>query len=88
MQTRISKKRLKLNIAENLRLAMVSRELNQSELGRISHTSQVLIHNLLNQKLVPNAADLANVADALEITVDSLIQDPPKLIPKKLLASA
>ena len=72
----ISKERLKLNIAENLSKMMESRGLSQSDLGRSSHTSQVLVYRLLNQVLVPNAQDLANIAEALEVTVDDLIANP------------
>ena len=69
----ISKERLKLNIAENLARIMHARGLSQSELGRKSGTSQVLVFRLLNQVLVPNAQDLANIAETLGVTVDELI---------------
>ena len=72
----ISKERLKLNIAENLSRLMETHGLTQSQLGRDSHTSQVLIYRLLNQVLVPNAQDLANIADSLNVTVDELIANP------------
>ncbi len=72
----ITKDRLKLNIAENLARLMHARGLSQSELGRISQTSQVLIYRLLNQVLVPNAQDLANIAESLDVTVDEIISNP------------
>ena len=72
----ISKERLKLNISENLRRLMHASGLSQSELGRISQTSQVLVYRLLNQIMVPNAQDLANIAEALGVTVDVLIANP------------
>lgn len=72
----ISKERLKLNIAENLTRLMDARGLSQSELGRISETSQVLVYRLLNQVMVPNAQDVANIAEALSVTVDELIANP------------
>lgn len=74
----ISKERLKLNISENLARLMHASGLSQSELGRVSQTSQVLIYRLLNQVLVPNAQDLANIAEALGVTVDALISNPPE----------
>ena len=74
----ISKERLKLNISENLSRLMHARGLSQSELGRVSETSQVLIYRLLNQVLVPNAQDLANIAEALGVRVDDLIANPPE----------
>lgn len=74
----ISKERLKLNISENLSRLMHARGLSQSELGRISETSQVLIYRLLNQILVPNAQDLANIAEALGVTIDEMIANPPE----------
>lgn len=72
----ISKERLKLNIAENLSRLMDARGISQSELGRASETSQVLVYRLLHQVMVPNAQDLANVAEALDVTVDDLIANP------------
>lgn len=74
----ISKDRLKLNIAENLSRMMHARGLTQTELGKRSETSQVLIYRLLNQVLVPNAQDLANIAEALGVTVDEVIANPPE----------
>lgn len=74
----ISKERLKLNISENLSRLMHARGLSQSELGRLSETSQVLVYRLLNQVLVPNAQDLANIAEALSVTIDDLISNPPE----------
>lgn len=81
----ISKERLKLNIAENLSAIMHARGLSQSELGRISETSQVLIYRLLNQILVPNAQDLANIAEALSVKVDELIANPDEKASQKNL---
>jgi transcriptional regulator with XRE-family HTH domain len=93
MQQMISKERLKLNISENLSRLMHARGLSQSELGRISETSQVLVYRLLNQVLVPNAQDLANIAEALSVTIDDLISNPPEnpaqsKINKKVIQSA
>ena len=85
MQQMISKERLKLNIAENLSRLMHSRGLSQSELGRASETSQVLVYRLLNQILVPNAQDLANIAEALGVKVDELIANPDEKSSQKIL---
>jgi transcriptional regulator with XRE-family HTH domain len=93
MSTVISKERLKLNIAENLARLMHARGVNQSQLGKSSNTSQVLVYRLLNQILMPNAHDLASIAEALGVTVDELIANPdeqnaPKKIYKKVPQSA
>ena len=89
----ISKERLKLNISENLSRLMHARDLSQSELGRISETSQVLVYRLRNQIMVPNAQDMANIAEALSVTVDELIRNPEeshknKNLQKKTMASS
>lgn len=61
------------NIAENVRRLMELYGLTQSELGRKAGVKQVFISRLLDKVMIPNAIDLANVADALGTSSDALM---------------
>lgn len=67
------KNEAKANIARNVRRLMDLYGWSQSELGREAKVTQVFISRLLDQVMIPNAVDLANVADALGTTSDALM---------------
>lgn len=73
----------KKNIAENLRRLMDSRELTQMELAHAASVSQPFIHQLLHEKIKPNAFDLKNIAEALGVSSDFLMETPIQKILKK-----
>lgn len=60
-------------IAENLAQLMHAQGWTQTRLAEAAHVQQVFISRLLSQVMVPNAIDLANVADALGTTSDALM---------------
>lgn len=78
MQTVISEQRAKLNISENLQRLMKLRQVTQMQLANKAQISQPFVHKMLHGKILPNAAALRNVADALGVSTDSLLDDPPE----------
>lgn len=67
------KNEAKANIAQNVRRLMDLYGWSQSELGRVAQVKQVFISRLLDEVMIPNAVDLANVAEALGTTSDALM---------------
>ena len=59
---------------------MESRGLSQSALAEKSNVNQPFISRLLKGHALPNVADLANIAEVMECTVDDLIQNPEPLV--------
>jgi ribosome-binding protein aMBF1 (putative translation factor) len=78
MQTVISEQRAKLNISENLQRLMKAGSITQMQLAAKAAISQPFVHKMLHAKILPNAAALRNVADALGVSTDSLLDDPPE----------
>ena len=77
------------NIADNVKRLMELYGLSQSELGRKAGVKQVFISRLIDQVMIPNAIDLANVADALGTTSDALMtSDSIRKEKKKVSKSA
>lgn len=74
----LTKPQARTHIARNLQKAMEAAALSQSELARRANVKQVFIHRLLNSHALPNVADLANIAESLEMTVDELIAKPTR----------
>jgi transcriptional regulator with XRE-family HTH domain len=73
MQTVFEENDAKRAIAENLSAMMHARGLTQTKLAEMAGVKQVFISRLLSQVMVPNAVDLANIADALGTTSDVLM---------------
>jgi transcriptional regulator with XRE-family HTH domain len=72
------------NIAQNLRRLMAKRYLTQDELAKAAGVSQPLISKLLNGKISPSAVDLANIANALNVSSQYLMRPPARQNPKKV----
>lgn len=66
----------KKNIAENLRRLMDSRDLTQTQLAEAAGITQPFVHQLLHAKINPNAIDLKNIAEALGVSSDFLMEPP------------
>lgn len=66
----------KKNIAENLRRLMDARGLTQTQLADAAGITQPFIHQLLHAKSNPNAIDLKNIAEALGVSSDFLMEPP------------
>lgn len=72
----LSPQRAKLNVQENLRRLLSDRGLTQSELADKSGVSQGFVSKLCNGRAIASSLDLKNIADALEVSSDDLIDDP------------
>jgi predicted XRE-type DNA-binding protein len=72
------------NIALNLRRLMSARFLTQDELATAAGVSQPLISKLLHGKISPSAVDLANIANALNVSSQYLMRPPARQNPKKV----
>ena len=72
------------NIAQNLRRLMAKRYLTQDELAKAAGVSQPLISKLLHGKISPSAVDLANIANALNVSSQYLMRPPARQNPKKV----
>mgnify|MGYP000971198208 CR=1 FL=1 len=66
----------KKHIAENLRRLMQSRGLTQMQLADAAGISQPFVHQLLHEKINPNAIDLKNIAEVLGVSSDFLMEPP------------
>lgn len=76
MEVMLDKEIGKMRIAENLRRLMGSRGLTQQQLAKAAGISQPFVHQLLHEKINPNAIDLKNVAEALGVSSDFLMGEP------------
>ena len=77
MQTLLSEDRAKLNISENLRRLMKLHAMTQCKIAAKACISQSLVSKMCNGEILPNAATVRNVAEALGVTSDDLLDDPP-----------
>jgi len=78
MKPIISEQRAKLNISKNVKRLMEANALTQMQLATKAAISQPFVHKILYAKILPNAVALRNVATALGVSSDALINDPPK----------
>ena len=69
----ITKEEAKRLISTNVDRLMHEQGIGQRELSRLSGMDQPRISLLVKGKLLPNPADLANVAEALGTTTDGLL---------------
>jgi transcriptional regulator with XRE-family HTH domain len=84
MKTIFEKLQSQNNIALNLRRLMSARFLTQGQLATAAGVSQPLISKLLNGKISPSAVDLANIANALNVSSQYLMRPPARQNPKKV----
>lgn len=85
----LEKKAAKEAIAENLNVLMAAFGLTQTELAHRAGVKQEFISRLLNQVMVPNSVDLANVAEVFGTNGDALMRkNTGKNLLKNLLHSA
>ena len=89
MQTMIQKDDARQAIAENIERLMTAFGWSQTELARQAGVKQVFVSRLLDQVMLPNAVDLANVAEALGTSSDALMRkSDTQKNPKKVARSA
>lgn len=75
----VSQQRIKLNVAENLQRLMSEKDLTQVQLAKKAAISQSLVSKSLTQRTVCSSWHLKNLADALGVSADCLLSDPPSL---------
>jgi transcriptional regulator with XRE-family HTH domain len=73
MQTMFEESEARQAIAQNVADLMHLHGLTQTSLAQRAGVKQVFISRLLGRVMIPNAIDLANVADALGTTSDALM---------------
>lgn len=81
----LTDEQLRLNLAANLQAILAQRELSQSDLARMIQekgeelqTARMRAHRYVHGLVSPEPARLANLAESLGKTVDSLIASPQK----------
>ena len=74
------------NIAANLRRILDERELNQSDLSRMTGDPVMTISRLCRGRNVPKVGVVARAAEALDVSIDRLTGPPPRKFPEKTLA--
>jgi transcriptional regulator with XRE-family HTH domain len=79
MKPVITREEARHRISSHVELLMTEKAISQSELSRLSGVAQSRISLLCKGELLPNPADLWNVAEALGTTLDGLMQPIPEL---------
>jgi len=79
MKPVITREQARQRISSHVEMLMTEKGISQSELSRLSGVAQSRISLLCKGELLPNPADLWNVAEALGTTLDGLMQPIPEL---------
>lgn len=75
----ISRDEARQRISHHVSALMAAKEISQNELARRSGVAQSRISLLVVGELLPNPADLWNVAESLGTTLDGLMAEIPEL---------
>jgi len=75
------------NTAENLRRLLADRGWSQLELCRRTGEQSGTISRISNGKQLASGAILARIAEALDVSVDRLVQAPPEKIQENLFVA-
>jgi len=84
MKTMIDPETLKKNLSRNLEAAMAARGISQNQLAKELPLTQSKISRVLAQISIPDACELANIAEFFRLTVDDLISNQPLRAKKNL----
>lgn len=79
MKPVITRDQARQRISAHVEILMSEKDMSQSELARLSGVAQSRISLLCKGELLPNPADLWNVAEALGTTLDGLMAPIPEL---------
>lgn len=79
MKPMITRDEARMRISGHIDMLMTEKRVSQSELARMSGVAQSRISLLRSGELLPNPADLWNVAEALGTTLDGLMSPIPEL---------
>ena len=74
----LSDDQAKLYISENVQSLLLQKGWTQSKLAAICKESEMRVSLMVRGIKIPSAAFLARVAEALEVSVDQLLEDPRK----------
>lgn len=69
-------------LSANIAGFMALHHLSQRELARKTGETEMFISRILRQSHMPNVASMSRIAEALDVSVDQLLAEPPKKIPK------
>jgi transcriptional regulator with XRE-family HTH domain len=78
MKTMITKAEARVRVAANVKRIRVQRGITQVELAALAQIEQPTISRLERGHVLPNAADLANLAEALDSTTEALMRPVPE----------
>ena len=65
------------NIAANVKWLLAAKVWTQKDLAELTGDPPMTISNVCNAKCVTNGGVLARIAAALDVSIDSLVSDPP-----------
>lgn len=65
------------NIAANVRRLLNARGWSQNELARKTGEKQATINRICNGRNMPSAAILSRIAEAFDVSLDRLVDEPP-----------
>ena len=74
----VTDEQAKENIKANLARLLVDRGWSQNELARRTKESRMTISNVCRGNHVPSAALLARIAEALDVSMDRIVDFPPE----------
>ncbi len=65
------------NIAANVRRLLQDRGWPQSRLATVTGEHEMQISRIVRGRMLPNAATLARIAEAFDVSIDRLVANPP-----------
>lgn len=74
----LSDEQIKENISVNIMRILDLRGWSQSELSRVSGVPQMTVSAVIRKVNLPGVGIASRLAEALDVTVDRLIAEPPK----------
>ncbi len=66
------------NVSENVRRILDSRGWDQSKLAEASGVSRSTVSRILSGKMSSSLPNLAKIVEALDVSLDRLMADPPE----------
>lgn len=84
MSTVVDDNEARKNIAANLAHLLVERRMSQCELAAATGDSTMAVSYYVRAKRLPGAAALSRLAEALGVTMESLLAAPPKKSKKRV----
>ena len=75
----IQKKQAKRNLAANLARLLVAREMEQVQLAKLAGEKPMMISRAVRGKHMPAGDVLHRIAEALDVSIDRLLDPPPEL---------